>query len=942
MQKRYFLSLVLATVFSISLSAQDWKIITGKYATVEYVEGFETTADSLLKIAELAIPRISKMIEVPLSSYDEQKTRIILTDAPDVTNGFAISNVVTIYATSSMYIPFWTGVTNWYQQVLTHELVHHITFRKTKRKLAIFGEVSNFSVPRWFWEGTAQYYSETWNMYRGDIFMKNAVLNGQLNYNSIAFGNDGRLLYAGGHAFTRFLAEQYGDSSLVKLMNYEPDGLMYEFDDAFKSVYGLTVPDMFQKFYRHMVLYYGDRFADYPVSKNFKELPKFGAVTDQFITLNSADSVYLVSSQKDAIHFYRTAAIVKEKNKKISVVDNLTNNYSTSLIVSSDKNLVAWGRDHVDIKNNQGTSTFDWFVYDIKNKTTNKIAADIRSRYGCFTSNNDLVLVHVNADKTVFVKYDLNGNHSEILTTQIPVGNLISGNNGNFYFDGQQTNGNRDLFVLKPDGQISLLTNDDVDDRNPIMINDSTLVFNRYEKENPAIGVYNLNSKTFRIVSNDQFEYFVTDYDNTTDKITLTGWNVNRRPVLYAIKSDSLLNMDSKPVSFTDNSIYSAWTKKFPDSGSIITLPETTLTISKRDDLFLPQNNMIHIFSIAVPDFNNDDGFGITAATNWIDPLQRQILSSYATWYFEHPENSLAYIAHTIMLWNMQFSTIWYHGPTFFSYSRDEYQKLWRDYIVIEMFKPIFIDHNPRLSSGLGISYTAYRNELLDKDYPTHFPGAPKVSGYHGLIFKGVIGYELPTRYSSFLPKRSATLYGAYFKSLTSKYDFTISEIGFSGGTNLYFERLGFKTSVVMDQRSGTPDPIQVLGVDQFYEIGIPRDFNYTRPVRGVREDINGSSLTWSSSELQLLIAEQTGLKLLFIPLDNLSISGFFDYAKVGSVPSFDKTTFSDVSVYGYGTELTAGFAGFRYGVGYAFGKLSDGCHDENVYARVKIELLGF
>lgn len=942
MRKHHFFSFVLVIIFSTSLSAQDWKIITGKYATVEYVEGLETTADSLLKIAELAIPRISKMIDVPLSSYDEQKTRIILTDAPDVSNGFAISNVVTIYATSSMYIPFWTGVTNWYQQVLTHELVHHVTFRKTKRKLSIFGEVSNFSVPRWFWEGTAQYYSETWNMYRGDIFMKNAVLNGQLNYNSISFGSDGRLLYAGGHAFTRFLAEQYGDSSLVKLMNYDPDGLMYDFDEAFKSVYGLTVPDMFQKFFRHMVLYYGDRFADYPVSKNFKELPKFGAVTDQFITLNSADSIYLVSCQKDQIHLFRTASIVKEKDKKISLVSNLTNNYSTSLIVSSDKNLVAWGRDHIDIKNNQGTSTFDWFVYNIKNKTTDKIASDIRSRYGCFTDKNELVLVHVNADKTILMKYDLVGNQTEILSTKIPVGNLICGNDGNFYFDGQQQNGNRDLFVINSEGQVSQLTNDEVDDRNSVMINDSTLIFNRYEKENPAIGVFNLKTKTFKIVSNDQYEYFVSDYDKQTDKITLTGWSVNRRPVLYSIKTDSLLNMNSQPVSYSSNSIYSGWTKKFPDSGSIITLPETTLTISKRDNLFLPQNNMIHLFSFAVPDFNEQDGFGLTATTNWTDPLQRQMLSSYATWYFEHPDNSLAYIAHTIMLSNIQFSTIWYHGPTFFSYSRNEYQKLWRDYIVIDVFKPIFIDHNPRISSGLGVSYTAYRNELLDKDYPSHFPGAPKVSGYHGLIFKGVIGYELPTRYSSFLPKRSASLYAAYFKSLTSKYDFSISEIGFSGGTNLYFEKLGFKTSAVFDQRSGKPDPIQVLGIDRLYEIGIPRDFNYTRPIRGVREDINGSSLAWSSSELQFLIAEQTGMKLLFIPLDNLSLSGFFDYAKVGSVSSFSKTSFYDATVYGYGAELTSGFSGFRYGVGYAYGKLSNGSRDENFYGRVKIELPGF
>lgn len=923
-----FCWVILFSLFSFSVSSQNWKIISGKYATVEYNERLESTADSLLKIAELAIPRISEMIEVPLSSYDETKTRIILTDAPDISNGFALANVVTIYATSSQYIPFWTGVTNWYQQVLTHELVHHVTFRKTKRKASILGEVSNTTVPRWFWEGTAQYYSETWNTYRGDIFIKNAVLNGQLNYNSIAFGNDGRLLYAGGHAFVRWLASEYGDSSLVKLMAHEPEEWLYDFDGAFKDVYGISVPEMFQKFLRKMILYYGDRFADYPISTSFKELKKFGFTDDQFITLSTTDSTYLISTQQNPIHFYRTASVVKIENGKAKTIKNLTNNYATSLVVSPDQNWIAWGRNHLEIEDNQSAMTFDWFVYNMTTSETKKVAENLRSRYGVFNQNNELILANITHSESDLIKYDLNGKSELIYSTKMPVGTLNCSPSNTIYFDAQRPNGNRDIFALSSTGEISDLTNDSVDDRFPIFVNDSTLIFNRYEKENPAIAFYHLHAKTFTIVSDDQYEHFLTDYDRKSNQLILTGWDPLRRSILYSISPDSLIRLDSKPQQFSPNSSYAKWTQKFPDSGNLIHLPDTEIVISDRKKLLIPQNNMVHFFSFVIPDFDNDYGFGINGSTNWADPLQRQIFSATASIYFDHPEKSLAYFAHYLMAADLQFSTFWFHGPAIFSFDRNDHHTLWRDIFTFDISKIFFVDYNPRFYYRLGVNYSGYRTEQIQID-----PALPTITGYHGPTLKGSVGYNLPTKYSSFLPKRSFEISGQFFQSLDDKYDFSVSELNFDGGINLISERVGLKTSFSLISHTGILDSLQVLGIDRFYQIAIPRDINFTRTVRGVREDINGKNLQWSSSEIQILLAEQTGMKFFIFPIDNLVFSAFFDFAQVSGI--------SEKTVWGVGGELSSGINGLRYGVGYAYGKRSSGSKEESVYARIRLELPG-
>ena len=164
MKKSIYIFLLTLSLNSSALPAAEWHQVSGKYSSVEYESTLESIADSLLKIADNSIPAICKMTGVPLESYQEKKARIIVTDVLDISNGFAIENTVVIYALSSDYITSWTGNQTWYTQVLNHELVHLVTFRKLHRTANIFGTLGYLTVPRWLWEGLAQYFSESWKI----------------------------------------------------------------------------------------------------------------------------------------------------------------------------------------------------------------------------------------------------------------------------------------------------------------------------------------------------------------------------------------------------------------------------------------------------------------------------------------------------------------------------------------------------------------------------------------------------------------------------------------------------------------------------------------------------------------------------------------------------------------------------------------------------------
>ncbi len=925
MLKRFIYLMLLCLIFSETTTAR-WHKISGNYANVEYQKEHQALADSLLKIAELGLPRLAKMHGLPVSIFDEDKARIIITGAPDISNGFALGNTVVIYALSSMYMPYWSSKRTWYEMVLTHELAHHVTFRAIRRKLNFFGELANLTVPRWFFEGVAQYFAEKWNTYRGDIYVKNAVLYGKLNYESMKNLNDGRLLYASANAFVRYLAAEHGDSSLIKVMSHNPKGWLFDFDAAFEAVYGKEPRDLFPEFIRHMVLYYGDRFAAYPVNESGSELPSFGYYCDQIIPLIRSDSTYLISAQLDKNHRYKTAYVVQIKDGKTHNTEFITDNYTTDLFISGDQNYIAYGRYQVGIEDNQTAIDLRWQVYDLNEKKKYIIDSNLRARQAAFTPDNRLILCHVQADSSIFYGCDIpRGKRETLFKTAMPVGNLTAVSNDMIVFDAQRPNGNRDLFLIE-DNKLKALTNDPIDDRQALTLNDSLLIFNRFTDENPALALYNLNRNSFRIVWRDQYAYWLQRIDREKRTLIIRTWQPDRKNLFREIALDSLQQSDTKTTINETPAAYSDWTRKAPRPVNLFNLPDTALDIGKRKALRFPQAPLEHILTFALPTSDPDLGLGIYGLTAWVEAMQRQTLSASFILFPEDYYQSLFLLTHSLKALNSDFFAAYYHGPVFFAHQNETYIELYQDIVELEWQRRFYVKGNPRFYVTPALSYGGYYHKLNET-----LPNTPNDFGYHGPRVSFAMHYHLPTRYYPVIPKRLFALSGSYFASLNRQYDFSIGQAEVSLGSNLIWESLGLRTDITYIRQSGTLTPLKSVGIDRFYEFDLPRDFKYTKPLRGIREDISGDELVYATTELNLMLKEKTSYKLLFLPIDNLAATAFFDYARLRAG--------NYIGVYSYGGSLSFGDPLARFSLGYAIGKLSDDSREAQLYLQFSMYL---
>ncbi len=922
---RSVLLFITVVLFISHAIAADWYRIEGKYASVEFTEGYESTADSILKIAELALPRLAEMVNLPLSDVKKAPARIILSDAMDISNGYSIENTVVIYTISSMYLPMWTGNIPWYNQVLTHELAHFITFKKLKRGGdKIFGQIGALNVPRWFYEGVAQYLSETWNTFRGDIYLRNALLSGKFNLQSLYNIQDGRLLYASGHAFVRYLVTEYGDSSLINLMDYDKQSWFYDFNVAFKKVYKKSVSDIFPQLYRNLVIYYGDRLADYPVLEFGHDLPDFGGRIYQLTPLSASDSTYLISRQVQSNQLYLTASIVQIKDKKRHTIEYIGNNYNTGLILSPDDNLIAYGRYNLGAKNDQNSLDYRWYIYDRSKAATTELTTGVKAKYGVFLKNRQLILLDVRDRETVFLLYDYDkGTIKTFYSVKMQVGVPERSADGGILFSAQDANGRRDLYLLET-GKLRRLTNDIYDNRRPLQIDKEHILFNRLVDNKAQLALFDLQTSRIKTLVDAQDDYWIHAFDKRADEIILSYFDPLKKIGYLSVSADSLLIAAVTPrESFHDNR-YARWTKKEPQAADIFSLPDTAMNYPRPENVRLPQFSMINIMNGFLPLYTKSDGWGVGAATIWAEALQRQALSGMVAFFGTGWENSFVLLNSLTRAYNSFFSLAYYHGPVIFAYYENGQIVSKQDLGDFTWAKPLNISGNRRLSLSPMLSYT-YRNFITIKDYL----GVPSQFSYNGPTVSLGFDYNLPTTFYPALAKRHFNLTASYFNSFETAYKFSITEFDMTVATNLLSERIGIMATGTYLNQNGNFPLGNGVGVDGYYELDMPRDYTYTRTVRGISRNLYGNKLLWASGELIYYLAKNSQMALLFIPITNLTINGFYDYARV-------ENSVSD-EVYSYGAQLSFGEGPVRFGAGYVESFYNGAKDDIQFYWRISL-----
>jgi len=194
------------------------------------------------------------------------------------------------------------------------------------------------------------------------------------------------------------------------------------------------------------------------------------------------------------------------------------------------------------------------------------------------------------------------------------------------------------------------------------------------------------------------------------------------------------------------------------------------------------------------------------------------------------------------------------------------------------------------------------------------------------------IAWQKPSRHATVFPEKALFFQLDYFKSIGQPYDFSVLQLYGHAASNLFFEELGLTFKSAYIQSNGTVPPSGVTGLDRYYNFDITRDYRYTQTVRGVDRDVLGNRLLWGSAAISYYLTENSGLTLLFLPVNDVAISAFSDAARV-----WDGSRTRDA--LGYGGELSFGYPGVRFAAGYAQAVLGGSRLPARWYGRVSLDI---
>lgn len=218
----------------------DWTSISSDHFEVYFYGGLDSLAMRVLDLAEKTNVVLSQRMghtlgrRVPIILYgshnDFAQTNVTPEPIDAGTGGFteALRNRVVL--------PF-TGSYEDLRHVVVHELTHAFMFDLlySGSAASLIARQSFFSVPLWFAEGMAEFYSLGIEP-NAEMFLRDGIVEGYLPPLSVS---GGYLVYKQGQSAVSFLAERFGEERIRDLL--QRIRRTRSFDRAFQRSMGMTV-----------------------------------------------------------------------------------------------------------------------------------------------------------------------------------------------------------------------------------------------------------------------------------------------------------------------------------------------------------------------------------------------------------------------------------------------------------------------------------------------------------------------------------------------------------------------------------------------------------------------------------------------------------------------------------------------------------------------------
>ncbi|NND72491.1 MAG: hypothetical protein HKN43_13025 [Rhodothermales bacterium] len=650
----------------------DWLAAETQHFVVVYPDHLAGIEFEVGSIAEESY----RVLEQNLGVSFDRKIRVYVSDEDEIANGFAMdvgNGHTNIWVHVNDIAETWTGREKWLRKVIAHELAHIFHYRTVRSRWRPFDRLAGNALPRFWTEGLAQYQTERWDTFRGERWLRTAVLDDRLSYNDGRSIWNGHLLYAVGNSQVRYFAEQYGDSTLSTMLTVRRPiffGLakVHDFEHAFKVATGDSYSEFRDDWRRHINIQYNT------LASTMENVDSLG----QELVHLPGQYVYDIRYDKGSDEFIASLLESIERPVNRLVATNRLNSHSRILEEGSigPQVSVAGDRTAFSMRNrgSAGSIVNDVFVTRHNSVEPEKLTTDRRASFPDLSSDQSMVaFVATDAGTANIVVRNLESESERRLTTfqgDHQIGRLRwSPDDRSIAFSSFDTVGDRTIEIVDVEnGEHLRLTDGRFDDRGPVWSPDGRRVaFTSLRDGVPNVFIANVRTGTIRRVTNVVTGTAVHDWIVTTKPDSTT---VERLVVVSArSKSSDVVNLvDPSRTPHVTHREQSAelwrWTERRPPNVVPEQIPIDQDVIVDRLR-YNSLSNLTHTFSLASPYYNSGTDWGLFGMTAWMEPLGKHLI--FATGGLSIPSFSASSFL-SLSYVNRQFrptvQTSLYHLPT--------------------------------------------------------------------------------------------------------------------------------------------------------------------------------------------------------------------------------------------------------------------------------------
>jgi Tol biopolymer transport system component len=201
---------------------KDWRVLETPHVDIYHYAPDSTLILYLAPLVEETFLEYTKTFRVEFrrrlpfvfyaTHYDFQQTNILPVLISEYTGGF------TDLMKGRIAVPFNGSYAN-LRHVVRHEMVHAFMLEKLQDTMHAHGKYTYSQPPLWFVEGMAEFFANAPANSQGDMFVRDALLNGRLlDLDEIWRIEGSFMMYKQGEAILNFIATNFGADAVVRIL----------------------------------------------------------------------------------------------------------------------------------------------------------------------------------------------------------------------------------------------------------------------------------------------------------------------------------------------------------------------------------------------------------------------------------------------------------------------------------------------------------------------------------------------------------------------------------------------------------------------------------------------------------------------------------------------------------------------------------------------------